>query len=97
MKAKKATGLLLSEPPDSVVRTMSLTPVHSVEEALTKTYQLLGECPSTYVIPYGSIVLPWVEGQRITEGLILTRSSFESVGRKHELIWHGAGGTEHTP
>lgn len=66
MKAKKATVLLLSELPDSVVRTMSLTPVHSVEEALTKTYQLLGECPSTYVIPYGSIVLPWIEGQGIT-------------------------------
>jgi len=63
MKAKKATVLLLSELPDSVVRTMSLTPVHSIEEALAGAYRILGDNPTTYVIPYGSTVLPWVEGQ----------------------------------
>jgi nickel-dependent lactate racemase len=63
MKAKKATVLLLSELPDSVVRTMSLTPVHSIEEALARAYQILGDNPTTYVVPYGGAVLPWVEGQ----------------------------------
>jgi nickel-dependent lactate racemase len=63
MKAKKATVLLLSELPDSVVRTMSLTPVHSIEEALARAYRILGDNPTTYVIPYGGAVLPWVEGQ----------------------------------
>ncbi|HPD60520.1 MAG TPA: nickel-dependent lactate racemase [Thermodesulfobacteriota bacterium] len=63
MKAKKATVLLLSELPDSVVQMMSLTPVHSMEEALVRAYQILGDNPTTYVIPYGSTVLPWVEGQ----------------------------------
>jgi hypothetical protein len=52
--------LLLSELPDSVVRTMSLTPVHSMEEALTRAYQILGDNPTTYVIPYGGAVLPWL-------------------------------------
>jgi lactate racemase len=63
MKAKKATVLLLSELPDSVVRTMALIPVHSMEEAFTRAYQILGDNPTTYVLPYGGAVLPWVEGQ----------------------------------
>jgi len=61
MKAKKATVLLLSELPDSVVRTMSLTPAHSIEEALVRAYRILGDNPTTYVIPYGGAVLPWVK------------------------------------
>lgn len=61
LKAKKATVLLLSELPDSVVRSMSLTPVHSMEEALARAYRILGESPTAYVIPYGGAVLPWVE------------------------------------
>jgi nickel-dependent lactate racemase len=60
VKAKKATVLLLSELPDGVVRTMSLTPVHSLEEALSTAYQIVGDSPTTYVIPYGGAVLPWL-------------------------------------
>lgn len=62
LKAKRAQVFLLSELPDSVVRTMSLRPVHSIAEALSKAYQLLGENPSTYVIPYGAVTLPRVNG-----------------------------------
>ena len=61
VKAKRAKTLLLSELPDAVVRSMSMSPVHTIEEALSEAYQLLGESPSTYVIPHGSAVLPWVE------------------------------------
>ena len=61
LKAKRANIFLLSELPDSIVRSMSMTPVHSIEEALSKAYQLLGENPSTYVIPNGSVTLPWIE------------------------------------
>ena len=46
MKAKQATVLLLSELPDAVVRTMSLIPVHSLEEALDKAYRIVGENPT---------------------------------------------------
>ena len=60
LKAKKAKVFLLSELPDSVVQTMSLTPVHSIEEALARAYQILGDKPTTYVIPYGGAVLPWL-------------------------------------
>jgi len=61
LKAKKTTILLLSEFPDSTVQSMSMIPVHSAKEALSKAYQLLGNNPSTYVIPYGSVTLPWIE------------------------------------
>lgn len=62
MKAKKATVLLLSELPDHVVRTMSLTPVHSLEEALARAYQILGDNPTTYVIAMGGRIMigPWL-------------------------------------
>lgn len=60
-KAKSANIILLSELSDSIVHSMSITPVHSIEEALSKAYQLLGENPSTYVIPNGSVTLPWIE------------------------------------
>ena len=61
MKAKKATVFFLSELPDPVVRMMSLTPVHSLEDGLAQAYQILGDNPTTYVIPYGGAVLPWVD------------------------------------
>ena len=63
LKAKKATVLLLSELPDSVVRRMCLTPVHSMEEALSSAYRIVRGNPTTYVIPYGGAVLPWVENK----------------------------------
>jgi len=62
LKTQSAKVFLLSDLPDSVADAMSMTPVHSMEEALPKAYHLLGDNPSTYVIPYGAAVLPWVEG-----------------------------------
>ena len=58
LKARQAHILLMSELPDHVVRTMSMTPVHSMDAALRKAYEILGTNPSTYVIPYGSVMLP---------------------------------------
>ena len=63
LKTQSAKVFLLSELPDSVADAMSMTPVHSMKEALSKAYNLLGDNPSTYVIPCGSVVLPWIEGQ----------------------------------
>ncbi|MFH0813603.1 MAG: nickel-dependent lactate racemase [Pseudomonadota bacterium] len=59
LKAKKANVFLLSELPEPTVQAMSMTPVHSIEDALSRAYQVLGKTPSTYVIPHGSVVLPW--------------------------------------
>jgi len=59
LKAKVGKIFLLSELPDEVVRTMGLTPVHSISEALTQAYRILGDKPNTYLIPYGGAVLPW--------------------------------------
>ncbi len=61
LKAQKAHILLVSELPDDVVRAMRMTPVHSMDEALKKAYEILGANPSTYVIPYGSATLPVAE------------------------------------
>jgi len=36
-----------------------MTPVHSMEKALRKAYDLLGREPAIYVIPYGSVLLPF--------------------------------------
>lgn len=61
LKAKRATIFLLSELPDEAVRPMGMQPVHSLDEALFRASQVVGECPSTYLIPNGSLVLPWIE------------------------------------
>ena len=59
LKARQAHILLMSELPDEVVRTMSMAPVHTMDEALKKAYEILGtDNRSTYVIPYGSVTLP---------------------------------------
>lgn len=57
-KARSARILLLSELPDATVRTLSMTPVRSLEEALAEAYRLVGSNPSVYVIPHGSMILP---------------------------------------
>jgi nickel-dependent lactate racemase len=62
LKARKARILLLSELPDATVHALSMTPVRSIEEALSEACRLMGENPSLYVIPHGSLVLPWAEG-----------------------------------
>lgn len=61
LKAKRARIFLLSELPDEVVRSMGMQPVHSLDEALSRACQVVGERPSTYLIPDGSVVLPWIE------------------------------------
>jgi lactate racemase len=61
LKARRATIFLISELPDEVVCSMGMHPVHCLEEALAGAYAVVGERPSTYVIPDGSIVLPWIE------------------------------------
>jgi nickel-dependent lactate racemase len=62
LKARRARILLLSELPDATVHALSMTPVRSLEEALSEAYRLMGENASIYVIPHGSLVLPWAEG-----------------------------------
>ena len=61
LKARRARILLLSELPDATVHALSMTPVRSIEEALSEAYRLVGENPSLYVIPHGSMVLPWAK------------------------------------
>jgi nickel-dependent lactate racemase len=61
VKAQQAHILLLSELSDAVVQEMSMVPVHSMEEALSKAYGMLGTKPTTYVIPSGSVTLPLLE------------------------------------
>jgi len=62
LKARSARILLLSELPDAIVHALSMTPVRSIEEALSEAYRLVGENPSVYVIPHGSMILPWAKG-----------------------------------
>ena len=61
LKAKSIKVFMVSELPESVVRTMSIIPARSIDEALSKAYQALGSHPSTYVIPYGSVTVPWCD------------------------------------
>jgi len=61
LKAKSVRILLLSELPDAIVHALSMTPVHSLEEALSEAYRLVGTHPSLYVIPHGSMLLPWAQ------------------------------------
>jgi len=59
-KAKKVKIILLSELADSDVRRMSMTPVKSIDQALSIAYEALGKYPSTYVIPDGGSIFPRV-------------------------------------
>jgi len=64
LKARSARILLLSELPDAIVHALSMTPVHSFAEALSEAYRLAPANPSLYVIPHGSLVLPWAQEDR---------------------------------
>lgn len=61
LNAQRAKIFLLSELPDFVVRKMSITPVHSLEEAFAQAQCLVGDNPLTYLIPHGSMVFPCEE------------------------------------
>ena len=49
---------LVSQLEDSVVRKMMMTPVGTVEEGLTKAFEVLGDDAEIAVIPEGPLVLP---------------------------------------
>jgi len=56
--AERYNILLMSTLPDDEVQIMGMTPVHSVEEALSMAYQRLGDHPRTYVMPDAATVFP---------------------------------------
>ena len=52
---------LVSELEDSVVRDMMLTPIHSIEEGLSKAFEALGQQAEVAVMREGPLVLPLLE------------------------------------
>ena len=58
IKAKKAKIILVSQLERDKVREMSLIPADFPEEGLSLAYKVLGNCPSTYILPQGGVTLP---------------------------------------
>lgn len=62
IKAKKVKIILLSELASEDVKRMSMIPADSIDQEVSMAYEILGETPSTYIIPDGGSVFPRVRG-----------------------------------
>jgi nickel-dependent lactate racemase len=60
IKAKRARIIIVSELDDEDVKRMSMVPADTIDQALSIAYDILGDKPSTYVIPDGGFVFPRV-------------------------------------
>jgi hypothetical protein len=58
IKAKKAKIILISTLPPDEVRQMSIIPSRNLEEAFSLVKALIGDKPSTYIIPEAGSTLP---------------------------------------
>jgi len=58
IKAKKVKIILISSLPHHEVKQMSMTPADNIEEALSLAGKLLGDNPTTYIIPEAGSTLP---------------------------------------
>lgn len=62
IKAKKVKIILLSELAGEDVKRMSMIPADSIDQGVSMAHEVLGEDPSTYIIPDGGIVFPRLRG-----------------------------------
>ena len=58
LKARKHHIILISNLPEDEVRSASMVPARTIEEALELAYSILGKNPLTYILPEGSSNLP---------------------------------------
>ncbi len=61
LMAEKFHIFLLTSLPDEKVREAGMEPIRSVEEGIEKAKAILGSHPSTYIIPKGHKVLPFLK------------------------------------
>ena len=60
LKARKHHIILLSNLSKDEVRSASMVPAHTIEEALENAYTILGKNPLTYILPEGCCNLPYL-------------------------------------
>ncbi|MDY6855317.1 MAG: nickel-dependent lactate racemase [Thermodesulfobacteriota bacterium] len=58
MKAKKTRIILVCELNNKDIKRMSMIPADTIDKALSTAYDMLGDKPSTYIIPDGGFVFP---------------------------------------
>jgi len=60
LKVRKHHIILISKLKKDEVRSASIVPAHTIEEALENAYRILGKNPLTYILPEGSCNLPYL-------------------------------------
>ena len=60
LKTQKYHIVLISELTPETVTKMSLIPASTLEEAFSTAYSIVGPHPTTYIIPEGASVLPYI-------------------------------------
>ncbi len=60
LKTRKHHIFLISNLKGDDVRSASMAPAHTIEEALENAYRILGKNPLTYILPEGSSTLPFL-------------------------------------
>lgn len=64
MVMEKADIFLVSDMDDDLVRSIFMTPFHTVQSALDEATQRLGQGATVYVMPHGGSTLPLLAGDR---------------------------------
>ncbi len=58
LMAEKFHIFVMSSLPDKQIKEAGMTPIKSIEEGIARASEILGEHPSTYIIPHGHEVFP---------------------------------------